>query len=144
MAMKASQKKWLIIALLLLLLAGVKVLVLKGYLEQHLQPVAQRLRCQRLTGPCLLPDGGQLSFNRVPQHGRPFELRVHGIRSSQPPTVAFTMPAMEMGFNRYTFVRQQDDWVASIILPLCSSGGHEWLANLVIDGNHYQLPFTTQ
>jgi hypothetical protein len=79
-------------------------------------------------------------FETLPRRGLPFSLRIDGV-TARTVTAEFTMRDMDMGFNRYRFLRAGAGWRARVTLPLCVSGRREWIMTLTLDGRRYLLPF---
>ena len=108
LAMTAKQRKWLALGGALLLLAGVKFgLIYYWYGQRSLK--LQPLACGAGQLSCALPGGGAWRFVSAPVHGKPFEIRLQGVAARETPQVEFNMADMDMGFNRYTFVRDGAD-----------------------------------
>lgn len=68
---------------------------------------------------------------------RPFTLRLKlpdTVRSQvKQASVDFVMLGMDMGINRYTLRQQSDgDLAAQVILPVCSVGRSDWVAQLSV------------
>ena len=66
---------------------------------------------------------------------RPFELRVRlpeAVRKDVTSvSVDFVMVGMDMGINRYSLPKRADgDFVAQVILPVCSVGRSDWVARI--------------
>ena len=83
----------------------------------------------------------------------PFQIRLLAaegpLSASAGVELEFQMRAMDMGLNRYRLRRdEQGIWSGRAILPVCSSGRSDWLAQLDIrDGERRWtavLPFTTE
>lgn len=142
--MTAKQRKWLALGGALLLLAGVKFGLIYYWYGQRLPVKPQPLACGAGQLSCALPGGGAWRFVSAPVHGKPFEIRLQGVAARETPQVEFNMADMDMGFNRYTFVRDGADWKATVTLPLCVSGSRDWLATLNLDGKRYLLPFSAR
>lgn len=142
--MKLDRKQWLWIAVALLLLAGLKVVLIRYYLERRGEPANPTPLACRVDEACALPQGGRLSFVTPPRHGQPFLMRLDGVAGVKAPTVEFSMEGMDMGFNRYVFVREGDAWTARVTLPLCVSGSRNWIATLESGGARYRLPFSVR
>ncbi|MDN0084421.1 hypothetical protein QU487_16925 [Crenobacter sp. SG2305] len=147
--MNAKQKKWLVIGVLLVVLGAVKIGLITHYLlnksAQAAELPPQTLSCGVLTEGCALPGGGTLRLAAAPSYRIPFELRLAGVSAKQAPSVEFSMVGMDMGFNRYRLVEDGlGGWRAKVTLPVCTSGGHDWLATLSVDGKRYRLPLRLQ
>ncbi|OHX13049.1 hypothetical protein [Chromobacterium sphagni] len=143
--MNRQQRKWLIIGVALIALAAVKAGLIYWYLHnKQSKPKPQALACAMGRGACALPGGGSLRFVSPPQHGQPFEVRLEGVTGGAAPTVDFAMPEMDMGFNRYTFVREGAGWKAQVILPMCVSGSRRWVAEVKVGEAAYSLPFNVR
>jgi len=142
--MTAKQKKWLAIGIVLLVLGAVKVWFITHYLLDRPAQAAelpQVLSCSSLTAGCTLPGGGSLRFTTPPSYRQPFELTLSGVAAKEAPSIEFSMAQMDMGFNRYRLVvNGQGGWQASVRLPVCASGGRDWIATIIVDGRRYTLP----
>jgi hypothetical protein len=71
----------------------------------------------------------------------PFEVRLDGGGVTHA-EVAFVMPGMDMGLNRYQLLPVSTTrHVARVVLPVCSSGRHDWVADFLVtvDGKTYRL-----
>jgi len=74
---------------------------------------------------------------------RPFVLEVDapGVSAIK---AEFSMRAMEMVPNRYDLARGPDGlWRAQIVLPVCVSGRHDWVLDLMIGEQHAAVSFST-
>lgn len=56
----------------------------------------------------------------------------------------FLMRGMDMGFNRYRFVRDGDHWRAVVTLPVCVSGRRDWVMVMESPRLRYQLAFSVR
>jgi hypothetical protein len=66
-------------------------------------------------------------------HSIPARVEVQGAEARSV-TVEFSMPSMDMGRNRYGLVRQGSGlWAGDIILPVCTSGLHDWVAKVEVE-----------
>lgn len=120
-----------------LFIVAILTLALWGNIETGTPPqVAVNLPCPDLAAGCSARIGEHAvsvgmdgSFKPL----QPFQLWVKapGARAVK---ASFTMPGMNMGFNRYT-LRPGSAGVfrAQIILPTCVSGRHDWQVTLDID-----------
>jgi len=68
---------------------------------------------------------------------RPFELRLIVPEAARAQvmsaSVDFIMVGMDMGINRYSLLKQENgDFVGKVILPVCSIGRSDWLAQLSV------------
>jgi hypothetical protein len=55
-------------------------------------------------------------------------------------TVDFSMPSMNMGWNRYRLSRQSGGvWSGEVILPVCSSGRRDWVAQVEVETSRRRL-----
>ena len=143
--MTAKQRKLLWLGVALIVFGALKAGLIYWYL--HNKPAAAKpltLSCDIGRGGCALPGGGRLAFSALPEHGRPFELRLSGLAGETAPTVDFSMPDMDMGFNRYVFVRDGAGWKATVTLPMCVSGSRSWVAELKDGRVAYRLPFSVR
>jgi hypothetical protein len=135
--MKRGQWYWLGGSLLLLGL--VKLALVGWYL--HKTPASapvEHVVCPAQSAVCPLPDGVHLRFIDPPNEKQAFTLALEGVVAE--PSAEFSMRSMDMGFNRYRFVRAHDRWEARVTLPACVSGRHDWLMTLNYNGRRVQLP----
>ncbi|WP_438513100.1 hypothetical protein [Craterilacuibacter sp.] len=142
--MTLKQKKLLLLALALFALAAIKFVLIGRYLQQDKVelPQAVTLNCNLQTA-CALPDGGEVTFRQAPAAGQPFVIDIRGAGEAAP-KAEFAMQSMDMGFNRYGFVREGDIWSAKVHLPVCVSGSKDWLMTLLLDGQRYIIPFAVR
>ncbi|WP_043632566.1 hypothetical protein [Chromobacterium haemolyticum] len=141
--MNAKQRKWLALGGALLLLASLKFSLIYRWYGERQPAKPTPLACVAGRPSCDLPGGGVWRFASPPQNGKPFEIRLEGVAAREAPQVEFNMADMDMGFNRYTFVRDGADWTAVVTLPLCVSGSRDWFAVFSLNGKRYLLPFST-
>lgn len=136
-----TRRQWLLLGAGLLVLGLVKVALVGWYLLHDRQPAApEPVACATGSAACALPDGAVLRFVDPPVQGRPFTLVLDGVAAGVEPNVEFTMRDMDMGFNRYRFVRAGKRWQARVTLPACVSGSRDWLMTVSLDGRRYRLP----
>lgn len=141
--MKMDRKKWLWLAGALLLLAALKLALLGWWWRsQAAAPKAETVACT-VDAACALPGGGELRFAGAPLEGKPFEIVLTG-EVGDAPTAEFAMADMDMGFNRYRFVREDGRWVARVQLPVCVSQSRNWLMTLTLGERKLVVPFATQ
>jgi len=146
-----AKQWWLASGLVIVLLGGVLLLdfsslrappavfagaVLKLPLLPDCQPV---LTAQTQEG-CNAQDGLRaltLKMSGDVRPLRPFELRLilpEAVRAqATEASVDFIMVGMDMGINRYTLLKQANgDFVGKVILPVCSIGRSDWVAQLSV------------
>ncbi len=144
---KMTRNKKLLIALLLLAFAAVKVVSLLWWQnQQSALTVLDEAQCNVHQG-CVLPDGVQLKFSDEVYAKAPFDIELRGVDAAvQEVFVSFTMKDMDMGFNRYKLLRQADGrWAAAQIrLPVCVQNRHDYLAEIHIGEQAYQVAFTAK
>ena len=144
---KLNRKQKILIAVLLLVFAGVKIAALLWWQKQ--QPALTVLRaaeCNVHTG-CALPNGAVVKFSDTVQAKAPFDIEVRGVAADVAEVyVSFSMQDMDMGFNRYKLLRQSNGtWRAvQIRLPVCVQNRHDYLADIYIGGKVFQTAFTAQ
>lgn len=49
--------------------------------------------------------------------------------------VRFEMKAMDMGINQYAFKKLDNSWQANVVIPICTTGRRDWIAEFDIDFN---------
>ena len=136
-----TQRQWLWFGTGLFVL-GLLKLVATGWYWMH-RPVEQgaaTVVCASDSSWCTLPGGTRLRFLQPPTAGRAFSIELQGA-SDVPPEAEFTMPNMDMGFNRYRFVRSTGGWTARVTLPACVSGQRDWEMRLTLSRLRYRIPF---
>ncbi|GGY27148.1 hypothetical protein [Paludibacterium paludis] len=144
---KLNKRQWAFIGLALLVFASTKLILIKWYLDHRDESASPTvpaiLVCSPAKAACALPDGGTVAFATAPARDTPFVVTVSGT-GKEAPAASFAMRDMDMGFNRYRFVRQGADWSARVTLPACVSGGRDWIMTLTIDGRDVQVPLTVR
>ncbi len=107
------------------------------------QPVT-RLTCSPWPQPCRTTLTGQpvqIRFDAAPSALKPVLLHVT-TAPAQHVSATFSMQDMDMGQIRYRLLASDGQhWQASVILPVCVSGRHDWLMTVDIDGRLLQIPF---
>ena len=142
---------WLASALVTLILGGVLLLdfsslrappaVFSGaVLKLPLLPDCQPVLTAQAQAGCSAQDGSRaiaLKMSGDVRPLRPFELRLilpEAVRAqATQASVDFIMVGMDMGINRYTLLKQANgDFVGKVILPVCSIGRSDWMAQLSV------------
>jgi len=146
-----AKQWWLASGLAIVVLGGVLLLdfsslrappavfsgaVLKLLLLPDCQPV---LTAQEQEG-CTAQDASRaiaLKMSGDVRPLRPFELRLilpEAVRAqATQASVDFIMVGMDMGINRYTLLQQTNgDFAGKVILPVCSIGRSDWMAQLSV------------
>ncbi len=146
-----AKQWWLASGLVIVVLGGVLLLdfsslrappavfsgaVMKLPLLPDCQPV---LTAQKQEG-CTAQDASRtlnLKMSGDVRPLRPFELRLilpEAVRAhATQASVDFIMVGMDMGINRYTLLKQANgDFVGKVILPVCSIGRSDWVAQLSV------------
>jgi hypothetical protein len=92
-----------------------------------------------------------VAFGAEPRALQPFPIHIQlaGHQQADAVTVAFSMPDMDMGTNRYRMVADASaGWNADITLPICTSGRSDWVADfeLVVTDRRLQIqvPFVVE
>lgn len=135
-----NRRQWLLLGCALLLLGLVKLGVIAWYLlRQPAERPVVTVNCAAQSSACKLPGGRTLYFIDPLSETRPFVLALDGPVAAEP-SAAFAMRSMDMGFNRYRFVRAHGRWQARIMLPACVTGRHDWEMTLEVDGERLQIP----
>jgi hypothetical protein len=142
----AQRRAGLRVLLPLLLIVALIAIAAAGYWLKR-PAVAQAVACRDPLAGCVFHHHGTavtVMFSVTPSPLDAFELRIHAPGARQL-RAEFQMNGMEMGFNRYDLRRAEDGmWTATVTLPVCVSGRHDWTAYLEIDGARYALPFRTR
>jgi hypothetical protein len=142
--MTLNRRQWMLLGGALLLLGLLKLSLIGWYLQHRdASPAVLPLACPSMTGRCSLPDGASLLFVEPPIEGRAFTLALEGDFEREP-AAEFSMRSMDMGFNRYRFIRANGRWEARVTLPACVSGRHDWLMTLDLPGQKVQIPLRVQ
>lgn len=135
-----SRRQWLMLGAVLLAFGLVKLTLVGWYLQRRAAPtVPEQIDCPAMAGRCELPGGVRLLFLDAPSEGHAFTLAIEGDATGEP-SAEFSMRSMDMGFNRYRFVRANGRWEARVTLPACVSGRHDWLMTLQLDGRQLRIP----
>ncbi|WP_066566671.1 hypothetical protein [Snodgrassella sp. CFCC 13594] len=94
---------------------------------------------------CTLPGGAVIRFTPPQDVTKPFNLYLtHVSPQVQRITIHFAMRNMDLGFNLFEFKPQgQGVWLAkNAVLPLCVDERNDFLGDLALDGQHYNIVFT--
>jgi hypothetical protein len=108
---------------------------------------AYRVACADPLAGCSFDHRGARVTVRFASRPTPLEAFTLSVRAPAATRVRaeFQMQGMEMGFNRYDLRPAGDgEFVASVTLPVCVSGRHDWTLYLDIDGSRYALPFSSR
>jgi len=85
-----------------------------------------------------------VKFSSRPEALKPFALSLAS-PNLQSGSVSFQMTGMNMGFNRYDLKPDANEtWAARITLPICTVSRVDWIAELNLDGQLYNLSFATR
>lgn len=141
------QPKLMVIAILLILFAIVKVAMLLWWKNQQpeIMVVSQNI-CDVRQG-CVLPNGAKIVFSQSFSAKSPFDIDIDNVPAGiKEVFISFSMKDMDMGFNRYKLIPQsQRHWQAKQIrLPICVQNRHNYLADIHIDQQTYQIGFSTE
>ena len=114
----------------IVLLAGTAIYLL----PDEPAPVMQAMDCEDIVKGCS-GDGLAVRLSQAPKVMQPFRLEVSAPEADAV-EATFNMAGMDMGFNRYRLVRQDDRiWDAEVTLPVCVRGRKDWLLLLDISRN---------
>lgn len=142
-----QKKKHLLIAILLLVFAGVKIAALLNLqYQQWLAPAP--MDCE-ITSPqgCTFSGSQTFYLQGVGGNKTPFSAVAANLpEATKSVSVSFEMDGMDMGFNQFDLTGTGNgNWrVDKIYLPLCTSDRHDWTVKWHIDGRTYSAPFQTQ
>ncbi len=149
MMKQLTRKQVILIGVLLLLFALLKVVTIWYWQSQKTEHKDQALilpvQCNIRQG-CPLPNGVVITFDGKLTEKAPFNIVAKNIpASSQNVHVSFSMKNMEMGFNRYKLLPHSGNtWVAEgVRLPICVLQLKEYVAEVTIDKQYYEIPFKT-
>jgi hypothetical protein len=133
-------RDWLVLGAALFVLGVIKLSLVGWYLlHREIAPEQQAVECPAMSGQCPLPGGQKLLFIDRPVEGHAFRLALEGDFEHEP-AAEFTMRSMDMGFNRYRFIRANGRWEASVTLPACVSGRRDWMMTLDLPGRRVIVP----
>lgn len=137
------KQKWLLAGVLLLIFAASKLWLLQWWQQQ--QPAVEQVQCDVQAG-CRLPNGAVLTFGETLGVQTPFDVRVEQVDAAvQQVAISFSMKDMDMGFNRYDLRLEQGVWWGrNIRLPLCTESRHDFLADIQLDKQVYQVEFVAK
>lgn len=117
-------------------------------------PLTVTADCDSAQAACAARGAGiavELSLGPSMQPMQPFAIQLRVVQgqlsTNAQMELQFRMRDMEMGQNRYRLVAdEQGVWHGTAVLPVCSRGRRDWLAQLAIQdgGRHWSavLPFT--
>lgn len=136
-----KQKKALLFAVLLLVFAAGKLLVLYWFSAQQPAVAEAAVPCNPAQG-CILPDGSRLTFRAALR--QPFDIELHRPPAGvQQVSVSFSMRDMQMGFNRFDLKPQPEgSWrAAGVRLPVCTDRRNDYLADVTVGSRTFQVAF---
>jgi len=92
--------------------------------------------CNLIEAPCNIKQQGFsyiIYFAEPPSALTPFTLSLN-MQSLQPESieVSFEMDGMDMGYNIHHLIKNNNQWQAKVILPVCSLGRNDWLLRVEI------------
>ena len=102
------------------------------------------IACADIRLGCRLPEARlNVRFDRQPSPLQPFKLLVE-VPAARAIHASFNMREMEMGFSHYRLLPNgAGRWSAEVTLPACVQGRKDWLLRLDIDGQRYEVPFSS-
>ncbi|MBH5329896.1 hypothetical protein H9Q10_09485 [Eikenella sp. S3360] len=140
----SPRAKTLLALAVLLALAGGHFAVRQWRAAQQPAAAAAPQACNPRQG-CSLPNGSRIRFAAALRE--PFDIELENV----PPEVrrvevSFSMANMDMGFNRYPLARRPNgSWLAAQIrLPVCTDRRHDYLADVRIGEQVFQVAFEAQ
>lgn len=110
------------------------------------QPQVQPVSCQDLLAGCQLGTAAApvvIRVDHAPRSMQKFRLTVDAASASNI-SADLSMLNMDMGPNRYTLVKNGQQFYADMMLPMCVSGRSDWVLTLTIDGKPLVAQFSTQ
>lgn len=137
-----KRKKLLLAGVLLLVFAAVKIGALVWWRER--QPAAKAAACDVRRG-CTLPNGVYVKFGGAGAAKQPFDVELKNVPAAVGETgISFSMKGMDMGFNRFEFAQRGGGvWTAEQIrLPFCVENRRDYLADIYIGGEVFQVEFS--
>lgn len=132
--MSADIRRLVIIAVTALVLTLLIFAVpLAGWLRHiQSQTLTSQLVCEHPVHGCSIPGAGKLSFDHSPEKLKPFMVRLEKPMTNEV-YAEFAMQGMEMGLNRYRFIKVADGvWQATVYLPICIQNRHDWVMRLQV------------
>lgn len=145
-----TNKQKIAIAVGLLVFAVIKIAMLFWWQNQQNQRVTAQTQpenCDVLVG-CVFSGSANLRLVGVGDNRTPFRIVATGLpENTRTVSASFSMPNMDMGFNRFDLARQADgSWQAeNVYLPLCSQSRHDWQITWTInDTQQFQAAFRTK
>jgi len=131
----------------ILILAALAGLAIWGALQKtRPQQVVPILCTDPVAGCSFVHEGkpAQIRFSVAPEIMKPFQMTLTH-PDIKKVSVSFQMVGMDMGFNRYDLKPSPlGEWIARIILPVCTDSRADWIAELQIDEKFYSLSFATR
>lgn len=131
--MKVPASRQLIIgALAVVVVIAISIAIGAALLADRQEPaVIQAMGCQDIVAGCS-GDGLAVRVSRLPRVMQPFKLEVDAL-DAESVEATFNMAGMDMGFNRYRLVKQDESkWEAEVTLPVCVRDRKDWLLLLDI------------
>lgn len=110
------------------------------------QQQAPQVLCQDLAAGCQLGTAAApvvIRVDHAPRSMQKFRLTVDAA-SARNISADLSMLNMDMGPNRYTLIKNGQQFYADMMLPMCVSGRNDWVLTLNIDGKPLAAQFSTQ
>lgn len=144
-----TNKQKIAVATGLLLFAVIKIVMLVWWKNHHQIDDIKMLpeSCDVLSG-CVFSGNAKLRLDGVGDNRTPFRIIITGLpENTRMVWASFSMPNMDMGFNRFDLIRQNDgSWQANnVYLPLCSQSRYDWqIIWKINDTQQFQAAFRTK
>jgi len=133
-----SLKLTLILFLVMLLAYSAGQLLSKKNVFNDIEQVVEYSLCDPTENICEINNSNGsylLQFSGQPSALVAFDVMLNvNVDSKQPDSVEmyFDMPEMDMGYNQYKLFKNEKNWQAKVILPICSLGKNDWELNVRI------------
>lgn len=144
MTQPAKNSTAIIIGLLIFIVAVPLIIGIVFWQNSRIDAQSTLSNCNVRSG-CILPGGAVIQFTPPADVTKPFNITMRQVPASvKRISIHFTMRNMDLGFNRTDFKSQGNGvWKAHhAVLPVCVDERNDFLGDLTLDGQHYNIVFS--
>ena len=142
--MKKSWRFGLSATVLLLAIIGIQIALFMIFRQpEKIIPTTDDCDIRR---HCVLPNDAMVQAVGTISAKTPFRLYIHHVpEHTQKVYVEFSMRDMDMGFNRYTLIKDNREpntrFAAQIRLPVCVTARRDYIMTVYFDKQAFNIPF---
>ncbi len=143
-----TRKQVILIGIILLLFASLKILTIWYWqkTKTSTEPMVPFSTQCDIRQSCTLPNGVALRFAGTINSKTPFSIVAKNVPvDAKDVHISFSMKDMDMGFNRFKLLpKEGTTWaIEKVRLPVCILDSKEYIAQISIGQDNYEIPFVT-